>query len=843
MPNWRKLFVESSIPEKLAPLKELSKNLWWVWNSEARDLFRKIDEEVWEESAHNPVVLLENVSYQRYLELENDKTFMANMNVVTDNLHRYLDDRSAPKGPGIAYFSMEYGLHDSLKIFSGGLGMLAGDYLKEASDSRVNLVAVGLLYRYGYFKQNISIQGDQMANYEAEEFSKIPVQPAFDQQGNWIKVEVEYPGRILRARVWEARVGSVSLYLLDADFEENRDEDRFVTHHLYGGDNENRLKQEMLLGLGGIRALRKLGRHADVYHCNEGHAAMIGLERITNYMGDSGLSYAEAKEIVRASTLFTTHTPVPAGHDSFHQDLFYSYMNKFASRFQISWEEFLMLGKTNKNEDRFNMSYLAANLSQGINGVSMLHGEVSKDILKNLFEGYLPEELEIGYVTNGVHYSSWAAKEWKELHLKYFGKEFLDNQLDFDRWDDIYRAPDEDIWKLKKQLKLKLIEYIKQRFTDTWVQRHENPKLISEVLNALDPDALTIGFARRFATYKRAHLLFRNLERLSKIVNNPKRPVQFIFAGKAHPADKAGQDLIKYIVEISKRPEFIGKILFVQNYDINLAKMLLQGVDVWLNTPTRPLEASGTSGEKGAMNGTIHFSVLDGWWVEGYKEGTGWALPMERSYEVQDFQDELDAESIYNIFEDEIIPTYYERNERNVSEKWVAYVKNTIAQVAPHFTTARMIRDYQVRYYTPLAQNSARLLADDYRLARELTSWKDKILAVWEQIEVREIQLADGITNVLRIGEEYPAKVVLDLKGLSAQEIGLEIIVTEQGANDSEKLIDRFEFSDGPTEGTVCTYLLNLRLMNPGAYNYGIRMFPKHPDLPHRQDFKNVRWI
>lgn len=843
MGNWRKLFVESSIPEKLAPLKELSKNLWWVWNSDARELFKNIDGKLWEESAHNPVVQLEKVSYQRYLELVDDRVFMANMNLVTEQLHQYLKDRASLEGPKIAYFSMEYGLHDSLKIFSGGLGILAGDYLKEASDSKVDLVAVGLLYRYGYFKQNISIQGDQMANYEAEEFSKIPVSPAFDQQGNWVHVEVDYPGRKLRARVWETRVGRVSLYLLDADFEDNRDEDRFVTHHLYGGDNENRLKQEMLLGLGGIRALRKLGHQADVYHCNEGHAAMIGLERISELMTGEGLTYHQAKEIVRASTLFTTHTPVPAGHDSFHQDLFYSYMNKLAPRFNITWEEFLMLGKTNSHEDRFNMSYLAANLSLGINGVSMLHGEVSKDILKNLYEGYLPEELEIGYVTNGVHYSSWAAKEWKELHLKYFGKEFIGNQLDFDRWDDIYRAPDEDIWNLKKQLKLKLIDYIKDRFADTWVQRHENPKLISEVLNALDPNALTIGFARRFATYKRAHLLFRNLERLSKIVNNPERPVQFIFAGKAHPADKAGQDLIKYIVEISKRPEFIGKILFVQNYDINLAKMLLQGVDVWLNTPTRPLEASGTSGEKGAMNGTIHFSVLDGWWVEGYKEGLGWALPMERSYEVQDFQDELDAESLYNIFEDEIIPTYYDRNQRDVSEKWVAYVKNTIAQVAPNFTTARMIRDYRQRYYQPLAARVKRLKENNYNLVRELTEWKDKVNKVWDQIEVREIQLADGITNVLRIGEEYPAKVVLDLKGLSPEEVGLEIVVTEPGINESRKLVDRFEFSPGIVEGSLCTYLLNLRLMNPGAYDYGMRLFPKNPNLAHRQDFKNVRWI
>ena len=843
MPNWKKLFVESNIPERLAPLKELSKNLWWVWNTEARELFERIDTELWEESSHNPVVLLEKVSFQRFLELENDKTFVADMNAVYSLLQEYLDQRRNVAGQKIAYFSMEYGLHDSLKIFSGGLGMLAGDYLKEASDSKVNLVAVGLLYRYGYFKQTISIQGDQMANYEAEQFSKIPVQPAFDKEGNLVQVEVQYPGRTIHAQVWEVKVGAVSLYLLDADIEANRDDDRSVTHHLYGGDNENRLKQEMLLGLGGIRALRKLGCQANIYHCNEGHAAMIGLERISEFMNDCQLSYAEAKEVVRASTLFTTHTPVPAGHDAFHQDLFYPYMQIFTERFGISWDDFVMLGKTNPHEDHFNMSYLAANLSQGINGVSKLHGDVSKEILKHLYEGFLPEELSIGYVTNGVHYSTWTAQEWKELHLKYFGKKFVENQLDTDLWDKIYKVPDEDIWNLKKKLKLKLIDYIRERFADNWVQRHENPKLITEITSKLNPDALTIGFARRFATYKRAHLLFRNLDRLSKIVNNPECPVQFIFAGKAHPADKAGQDLIKYIVEISKRPEFTGKILFVQNYDINLAKMLLQGVDIWLNTPTRPLEASGTSGEKGAMNGTVHFSVLDGWWVEGYKEGTGWALPLERSYDVQDFQDELDAEIIYNIFEEEIIPAYYNRNEKDVSEDWVSYVKNTIAQVAPNFTTARMIRDYLHRYYQPQAERLQKLTENNFSLARELTAWKERVLNVWNEIEVKEIRIADGIANVLKIGDEYPAKVVLDLKGLSPGDIGLEIVITDPQTDGRQELVECIGFGEGSCDGTVCTYFLNLRLMNPGSYNYGLRLYPKNPNLPHRQDFKYVRWI
>ena len=842
-PIWKKLFVESNIPEKLTPLKEISRNLWWVWNTEARDLFHFIDADIWIECEHNPILLLEEVNYQRLLELENNDEFIIRMNHVSSSLHKYLADRKELKGPSIAYFSMEYGLHDSLKIFSGGLGILAGDYLKEASDSKVNLVGLGLLYRYGYFRQNISINGEQLSNYDPQQFSKIPVQPAYDDEGNWITIQVDYPGRTVIARVWQVNVGSIKLFLLDTDFEDNSDEDRFVTHHLYGGDNENRLKQELLLGLGGIRALKKLGFEMDIYHCNEGHAAMIGLERIADFVAEKGLLYAEAKEVVRASTLFTTHTPVPAGHDSFHQDMFKNYMDKYPQRVGISWDEFCNLGKAEYYEDHFNMSYLACNLSQGINGVSMLHGEVSKEVLSPLYKGFLPEELKIGYVTNGVHYATWAAKEWKEMHQKYFGNGFPEDQLDFDTWNKIYEIPDEEIWNMKQTLRLKTIGNIKQRFTSSWIKRNENPKLISEVLGKLNPYALTIGFARRFATYKRAHLLFRNLDRLSKLVNNPARPVQFIFAGKAHPADKAGQDLIKYIVEISKRPEFAGKIIFVQNYDMNLAKIMLQGVDIWMNTPTRPLEASGTSGEKGVMNGTIHFSVLDGWWVEGYRKDAGWALPQENAYDVTDLQDEMDAETIYNILEEEILPVFYDRNIKGIPEKWVSYIKNTFAQVAPDFTTARMIRDYHDRFYNPQAERSARLMASDYKLAREIAKWKSEVSSVWDQIEVKNVQISDGITNVLKIGEGYPARVLVDLKGLKPEDVGVEMVITENGKDTTPSLIECLQFDIESVEGTMVTYKLELQLMNAGAFGYAIRMYPKNKELPHRQDFNILKWI
>jgi alpha-glucan phosphorylase-like protein len=842
-PGWKKISVESKLPESLKPLRKLSENLWWAWNTEARELFQYIDPKVWEECEHNPIVLLDKVGSATLNELEQDGQFIAKMERVTGELDKYIADRKELAGPEIAYFSMEYGLHDSLKIFSGGLGILAGDYLKEASDAKVNLVGVGLLYRYGYFKQTLNLHGEQMANYEAQQFSKIPVQPAVDKDGNWVKVEVEYPGRNIVARVWQVQVGSIKLYLLDADHAGNNDEDRFVTHHLYGGDNENRLKQEMLLGLGGIKALNKLGYKSDIYHCNEGHAAFIGIERIIDLKNNENLTYSEAKEIVRASTVFTTHTPVPAGHDSFYDDMFKHYMHSFPEQLGLSWEEFDMLGKAKPEENHFNMSYLASNLSQGINGVSMLHGDVSKEVLKDLYQGFLEDELEIGYVTNGVHYPTWAAPEWKQIHKKYFGAEFPSTQLDFDVWKNIYNVPDAEIWELRKVLRLKMMNYIKQRFTNNWIKRHENPKIITEVLGKLNPNVLTIGFARRFATYKRAHLLFRNLDRLAKIVNNPDRPVQFIFAGKAHPADKAGQDLIKNIVEVSKRPEFRGKILFVQNYDMNLAKTLLQGVDVWMNTPTRPLEASGTSGEKGVMNGTLHFSVLDGWWVEGYQKDAGWALPAERAYDVQDLQDELDAETIYNILEDEVVAAYYNRNSEDIPEQWIGYVKNTLAHVAPNFTTGRMIKDYQDRYYNPQYERAEKVKAEDNKLAKELAEWKSYVSSKWDGIKVHKVEMVEGFTRKMVMGHEYPIKVTVDLNGLSAKEVGLELIITENGNEEKSGIVDSWEFNADKCDGTFCSYKYVVKPDQPGSFNYSFRLFPKNENLPHRQDFKYIKWI
>lgn len=842
-PVWKKIIVESYLPDSLAPLNELSKNLWWSWNCEGRNLFELIDAKLWKEHAENPVSMLAEVSYQRFRELEEDAYFTSEMNKVYRQFRQYMDERRELKRPQIAYFSMEYGLHDSLKIYSGGLGILAGDYLKEASDMKVDMIGIGLLYRYGYFRQVLNLHGEQMANYEFQDFSKIPVQPVKDNNGEWMKIEVDFPGRKVIANILLVNIGSVKLYLLNSDLPENMDQDRYVTHHLYGGNNENRLKQEILLGIGGIKVLNKLGYNPDIYHCNEGHSAFIGLERTANLIEKQGLNFAEAREVVRSSTVFTTHTPVPAGHDSFHDDLFKIYMEGFPLRLGISREEFEMLGKVSLKDNYFNMSYLACNLSQGINGVSKLHGEVSKSVLKSLFRGFLEEELEIGYVTNGVHYYTWTAEEWKDLYKEYFSEQFPENQLDYEVWDHIYQVPDEKIWELRKTLRSKMINYFKDRLSDNWIKRNENPKLITEVKQKLNPDALTIGFARRFATYKRGYLIFRNLERLSKIVNNKECPVQFIFAGKAHPADKEGQELIKYIVEISKRPEFRGKILFIQNYDISLAKKLLQGVDVWLNTPTRPLEASGTSGQKGIMNGTLHFSVLDGWWVEGYRKDAGWALPAERAYDVQDFQDDLDAETIYNILEEEIIKTFYDRNKDGVPIEWIDYIKNTIALIAPHFTTGRMMKDYHERYYLPQYKRHGSIINENFKWAKELAAWKQRIYSLWDDIEVRKIEIPDEMNQLLKIGKEYPIRVKLDLKGLAPHEVGIELIVTENADNEVPGILKKLDFEQETNEGPECYYKLNYSPLHPGTFNYGIRVYPKNDGLPHRQDIKLVKWL
>ena len=845
-PSWNSVFVSRHLPDSLKGLETLSRNLWWCWNDSAKELFKSVDEQAWKDSGENPIAMLDKVKLKRYKELEKDSAFLGKLEAVMSEFNAYMALKVERKSPSIAYFCMEYGLDTSLKIYSGGLGILAGDYLKETSDMNTNLVAVGLLYRYGYFTQMLSAQGEQVAKYDAQNFMKIPAFPVRDADGNWMTVSVAFPGRTLNARLWRVDVGRTELYLMDTDYEDNLPEDRSVTHHLYGGDWENRLKQELLLGVGGIRALRKLGLNPEIYHCNEGHAAFTGLERLREYIGQDNLDYPEALEVVRASSLFTTHTPVPAGHDTFDEGLLRKYIGHYPQRLKIDWTTMMGLGKINGENvsEKFSMSILAANLSQNMNGVSWLHGEVTKDMFTNMWPGYLPEELYVSYVTNGVHYPTWTAKEWKDIHAKVFGEEFKTHHYDKSCFEGIYKVSDEEVWNVRTALRKKLVEEVKERLSNPAATNHYSPKQIVTIKETLRDDVLTIGFARRFATYKRAYLLFRDLDRLNEIVNDPAMPVQFIFAGKAHPADKAGQDLIKRIVDISKMDQFIGKIVFVPDYDITLAKYLVQGVDVWMNNPTRPLEASGTSGEKASMNGVMHFSVLDGWWVEGYKKGAGWALPMEKTYEDQNYQDELDAATIYATIENEIAPAFYNINkETGRSSEWIEFIKNTVAQVACNFTTNRMLSDYISQYYEPQSVRTASIVADDYKVAREIAAWKKHLRREWQNVGVISMVKPDSSHEDIALGKEFMAEVVLSIGDLQPEDVGVEMLFAASDNKGKLHIQESFEFKPVENSDGVVKYQASLLPQTTGMYQVAARIYAKNPLLPHRQDFELVRWL
>ncbi len=844
-PLWRDLLIESALPEQFRELDLISRNLWWSWNPAAEKLFRTMDPVLWEEVENNPIRLLRQISLDRLQELVGNREFVDLYGRVVEAFRSYLSLERMPGIPQIAYFSMEYGFHVSLKVYSGGLGILAGDYLKEASDRNAALTGVGLLYRNGYFRQVLTLNGDQLAENVAEEFSNLPLDMVKDNDGQPILIQVTLPGRTVHARVWLVKVGRIDLYLLDTDVEVNQVADRQITSNLYGGDEENRLKQEMILGVGGIRMLNLLGIQPHIYHCNEGHAAFIGLERIRQFMQLRKFTFRESLEVVRASTLFTTHTPVPAGHDSFSEDLIRTYMGHYPDRLNVSWAEFIGLGRLNPDNvhERFSMSYLAARLSQEINGVSNLHGEVTRKMFRDLWKGFFPEELHVGFVTNGVHYQTWTAEPWQDLYLNAFGPDFLDNQSSGEYWKRIHEVPSEDIWGIRQQLRHQLISYLRFRLEKVSIRRHEPPRQILDILHRLDDQVLTIGFARRFATYKRAHLLFKDLDRLDAIVNNPDRPVQFLFAGKAHPRDNAGQDLIRYIVGISRQPKFRGKIIFLENYDMALARKLVQGVDVWLNTPTRPLEASGTSGMKAVMNGVLNFSVLDGWWCEGYRPNAGWSLPQERIYDDQGFQDELDSSSLYNILEEQIIPLFYNRNEMGIPEGWISYIRNNIAQIAPQFTTRRMIDDYFDRYYNILFKRSLLMMKDNYHPARDITRWKTRVTRLWQDIEVIQVNYSKDLASPLRLGAVYTAEVILRLNGLNPDEVGVELVVITEEINGKQEFVFKQEFKRTQVRDGIVRYKLGAVPTQPGIYKYGIRVFPKNDLLPNRQDFKLMKWI
>ena len=842
-PQWKELTVKSRLPEQLKCLDELAHNLWWAWDYEARDLFKSLDEALYEEVQHNPVVLLERLSYERKEAIVKDKSLMKKVKDVYAKFRAYMDVKPNKERASVAYFCMEFGITQVLKIYSGGLGILAGDYLKEASDSNVDMCGVGFLYRYGYFTQSLSMDGQQIAKYEAQNFNSLPIERVLDENGNPLVIDVPYTNYMVHAYVWRANVGRISLYLLDTDNDLNSEFDKPITHSLYGGDWENRLKQEILLGIGGILTLKRLGIKKDIYHCNEGHAALCNLQRLSDYV-ESGLTFNQAMELVRASSLYTVHTPVPAGHDYFDEALFGKYMGGYPARLGISWDELIGMGRQNPDDhnERFCMSTFACNTCQDVNGVSKLHGWVSQKMFSPLWKGYFPEENHVGYVTNGVHFPTWAATEWRKIYDKYFDKNFMNDQSNEEIWHAINNVPDEEVWSTRMALKQKLVDYIREKFTENWLRNQGDPARVVSLLQRINPNALMIGFCRRFATYKRAHLLFTDIDRLAKIVNDPEHPVLFFFSGKAHPADGAGQGLIKKIYEISQRPEFLGKIIFLEDYDMQLARRLVSGVDIWMNTPTRPLEASGTSGEKAEMNGVVNLSVLDGWWVEGYREGAGWALPEKRTYENQAYQDQLDAATIYGLLENDIIPMYYNRNKKGYSADWVKVIKNSISTIAPHYTMKRQLDDYFDRFYNREALRFKKLQEHDYRLAKDIALWKETVAERWDEIHVvsKDTSLLDTGGET---GKKYTMRYVIDEQGLD-DAVGLELVSLKSNTSqDDHEVYSVRPFKVKGHEGNLYRFEAVIEPDVAGAFRSCVRMYPKNVNLPHRQDFCYVKWL
>lgn len=842
-PIWLEANIRSRMPKELKFLDELVHNLWWVWNYEATELFAEIDADLWNKTEGNPVLMLQSLSYKQLEAIAKDQAMMDKINKVYAKFHAYMNEPKRTDIPSVAYFSMEYGLCNILKIYSGGLGVLAGDYIKEASDINVDLTAVGFLYRYGYFTQTLSMDGQQIANYEAQRFDQLPLVQVMDETGKQLVIEVPYNGFTVYANVWAVNVGRVKLYLLDTDLAANSEYDRSITAQLYGGDNENRLKQEYLLGIGGMLLLNRLGIKKNIYHCNEGHAALINVQRLVDYIQDEKLTFQQALEVVRSSALYTCHTPVPAGHDYFEEPLFNKYMSQYPDKLNISWQDFIDMGRTNPGSgEKFSMSVFALNTCQEANGVSYLHGEVSKKMFAPVWKGYFAPELHVGYVTNGVHMPTWTSSEWKKFYERHFKDNFYKDQSNPEIWDEIYKVNDKDIWDTRMYMKNRLVKHIRESFKENWLKNQGNPSKVVSLLENINPDALLIGFGRRFATYKRAHLLFTDLDRLAKIVNNPTYPVQIIFTGKAHPADGGGQGLIKHIVEISHRPEFLGKIIFLENYDMRLAKRLVSGVDIWLNTPTRPLEASGTSGEKAEMNGVLNFSVLDGWWYEGYRKEAGWALTERRTYDNQQYQDQLDAATIYSMLENEIVPLYYAKNSKGYSPEWVQYIKNSIAQIAPHYTMKRMFDDYISRFYNKLAGRNKELVKGNFAKAKEIAAWKEEVASHWDEIELVSIKYDDKANQGIEIGDMVSASLVIDKHNLKG-DVGAELVRYSYDSVAKVDVVKVYQMKLEKTEGSKQYFSITTQSTEAGQFKVGIRVYPDNKDLPHRMDFAYVKWF
>jgi starch phosphorylase len=846
----RSFSVIPALPRELQPVYKIAKNLWWCWNPEAVELFRRIDRTKWTALNHNPIKLLGEISPARIQELVNNESFMDHVKRVEEDLDAYMEEETWFKqcedgtcALKVAYFSAEFGLHESTPIYSGGLGVLAGDHLKSASEIGMPLIGVGLLYRQGYFNQYLNIDGWQQEEFRDNDFFTMPLDQQKDDKGKPIIISIMLADGEVFAQIWKLQVGRVPLYLLDTNIEQNSPEHRKLTAQLYGGDMLMRISQEILLGIGGIRALRALGIHFDVCHMNEGHSAFLALERIKVQMEENKLSFAEAREVVKAASVFTTHTPVPAGNDRFPEEVLMPFMRHYFPALGLSQEEFMGLGREHPDDrkENFCMTVLALNFSTYANGVSKLHGEVSRAMWKNMWPGVPTSEIPIKSITNGIHIRSWISDEMKLLFDRYLGPRWKENPVDMDVWERVYNIPDYELWRGGERLREHLANFARSRLKKSLVRRGASAEEIAAAEQVLNPDVLTIGFARRFATYKRADLIFKDIERLKNILTNKKMPVQIVFSGKAHPADKQGKELIKEIVHIARRPELRNKIVFLEDYDMRVARYLVQGCDVWLNNPRRPLEASGTSGMKVVPNGGLNLSILDGWWCEGYATDNGWALGSGEEYADTETQDLIESRALYDLLEREVIPLFYRRAADGVPRDWLQMVKRSMATICPVFNTNRMVRDYYYETYRPAFLHTVKLAAQDFKQAKHLAMWKSKIRRQWSNLSIKKVDFEKK--EFLTLGGKFSVSVTVNLGDIHPDEVKVQIctgILNKDGELDDFAL---FPMEDVSCEGNTCTFKGEVFGEKSGLNGCAIRILPYHGDMVHPFERGLIYWI
>ncbi|HNR89726.1 MAG TPA: alpha-glucan family phosphorylase [Spirochaetota bacterium] len=850
MATIKRFRVIPSLPESLQPLMKIAKNLWWVWNFEAIELFRRLNVDLWRELHHNPVAFLGSISQKELEEVAKSESFIAHLNRVTEELEWHMTKRSwfeenypESRDMQVAYFSAEFGLHECLPIYSGGLGVLAGDHLKSSSEIGVPLCGVGLLYRLGYFHQYLNIDGWQQEAFPETDFFNIPISIMKDEQGQPISISVEFPGRVVHAHIWEVRIGRISLYLLDTNIDQNAIEDRAITDQLYGGDLEMRIKQELLLGVGGVRALKRLGKRITVYHMNEGHSAFLAVERIRDVMMTERLAFREALEFVTAGNVFTTHTPVPAGNDRFPGELIEKYLSHYYAPLGLAKEAFMGLGRenpTDKNET-FCMTVLALRTAASCNGVSKLHGSVSRAMWRNIWPSLPVHEVPIDHITNGVQILSWTSDEMMRLLNRYLGPRWIDNPVDRDIWNNVDSIPDSELWRTRERLRERLIVFARRVLKSQLATRGLPKNEVDRSDSVLDADALTIGFARRFATYKRGTLIMKNMDRLEKILLNRERPVQIIFAGKAHPHDNLGKELIKHIVNLVRDERFRNKIVFLEDYDINIARNMVQGVDVWLNTPIRPLEASGTSGMKVVPNGALNLSILDGWWNEGYNGKNGWAIGRGEEYLDHGYQDEVESLSLYNILEKDLIPSFYSRGADGLPHEWVTKIKESMKTLCPQFNTNRMVRDYAEKFYIPAHHHERAFSENEYRVSRDLAKWKSAVVAGWNKVSIRD--LIYGEEREIALGSRLKVRAQVDLGGLAPQDVQVELYF---GAlNQDGEIFEGASLPMFPVEdhgGGQHAYEGHMLCLKSGQFGFTVRAIPMHDNLVRKFEPRLIAW-